>query len=57
MKVKKYVAMADGHWWCVVNTETLKKVPPPMSYIGYIQRKKDAKLLAKALNQREKDND
>lgn len=57
MKVKKFVAMKDGHWWCVVNTETFKKVPPPQDYIKYIIRKKDAKILAKALNQKEKDND
>lgn len=52
MKVKKFVAMKDGHWWCVVNTQTLKKVPAPQTYINYIIRKKDAKILAKALNQK-----
>jgi hypothetical protein len=49
---KRFVAMKDGHWWSVVDLHTMKRVPCPLEYIRYYNSKKEAKLVAKALNSR-----
>lgn len=48
---KRYAAMKDGYRWSVVDLWTMKRVPCPLSYIGYYMTKKDAQLVAKTLNQ------
>jgi hypothetical protein len=52
-KNDRYEAMRDGHWWSVVDLKTMKRVPCPLNYIGYYHNKKDARLVAKALNQKD----
>ena len=52
MKSKRFYAMKDGYWWSVVDTQTMKRVQCPLEYLGYYHRKKDAKIVAKAMNQK-----
>jgi len=54
---KRFAAMKDGHWWSVVDLQTMKRVPCPLDYIGHYHYKKDAQLAAKVLNYKEKNND